>query len=72
MDLYSGQKSKKAKKQTPLSYKYRCNVLNPSPLHSKFDAEEHTAAQVKAEVDMHLAEKEKLEATIPSSIVIGK
>ena len=37
----------------------------------EFDAQEHTAAQVKAEVDMHLAEKERLEATMPSSIVVG-
>lgn len=37
----------------------------------EFDAQEHTAAQVKAEVDMHLAEKEKLENSIPSSIVVG-
>ncbi|XP_077969677.1 dynein axonemal heavy chain 1-like isoform X2 [Styela clava] len=36
-----------------------------------FDAQEHTAAQVKAEIDMHLAEKEMLENTIPSNIVIG-
>lgn len=38
---------------------------------SEFDAQEHTAAQVKAEVDMHLAEKEMLENTLPSNIVIG-
>ncbi|XP_078481026.1 dynein axonemal heavy chain 1-like isoform X3 [Ciona intestinalis] len=37
----------------------------------EFDSQEHTAAQVKAEVDMHLLEKEKIEAEIPSSIVIG-
>jgi len=37
----------------------------------KFDSQEHTAAQVKAEIDMHLAEKEILEATIPSNIVVG-
>ena len=37
----------------------------------KFDSQEHSAAQVKAEIDMHLAEKERLESAIPSSIVVG-
>ncbi|XP_070580015.1 dynein axonemal heavy chain 1-like isoform X2 [Ptychodera flava] len=36
-----------------------------------YDAQEHTAADVKKEIETHLAEKEKLENSIPSSIVIG-
>ncbi|PVD29059.1 hypothetical protein C0Q70_11656 [Pomacea canaliculata] len=36
-----------------------------------YENQEHAAAEVKKEVEMHLEEKEKLEATIPSSIVIG-
>ncbi|XP_078000357.1 dynein axonemal heavy chain 1-like isoform X2 [Glandiceps talaboti] len=37
----------------------------------EYDAKEHTAAEVKKEIELHLAEKEKLENSIPSSIVIG-
>ena len=40
-------------------------------LFRTFDSQEHTAAQVKAEIDMHLAEKEQLEVAIPSNIVVG-
>ena len=36
-----------------------------------YEGQEHTAAEVKKEVEMHLEEKEKLEATIPSNIIIG-
>jgi dynein heavy chain len=36
-----------------------------------YETQEHTAAEVKREVEMHLEEKEKLEATIPSNITIG-
>ncbi|XP_076826201.1 dynein axonemal heavy chain 1-like isoform X3 [Clavelina lepadiformis] len=45
--------------------------LNVDEYIKEFDAQEHTAAQVKAEVDMHLLEKERLELTIPSSIIVG-
>lgn len=40
-------------------------------LNRDYENQEHAAAEVKKEVEMHLEEKEKLEATIPSSIVIG-
>ncbi|XP_076467072.1 dynein axonemal heavy chain 1-like isoform X2 [Babylonia areolata] len=36
-----------------------------------YEGQEHTAAEVKKEVEMHLEEKEKLEASIPSNIIIG-
>lgn len=36
-----------------------------------YERQEHTAAEVKKEVEMHLEEKEKLEVIIPSNIIIG-
>ena len=38
---------------------------------SNFSNEEHTPAQVKQEIEMHLAEKENIENSIPSYVVIG-
>lgn len=40
-------------------------------LCSDYAAEEHSAQEVKKEVELHLAEKEIIEATIPSNIIIG-
>lgn len=40
-------------------------------LYSEYEAEEHSAQEVKKEVEMHLTEKDIIEATIPSNIVIG-
>ena len=40
-------------------------------LDSAYEAAGHTAEEVKAEVEMHLKEKDVLEAIIPSSIIIG-
>ncbi|KAL5013927.1 hypothetical protein ScPMuIL_008197 [Solemya velum] len=37
----------------------------------EYESQEHTAQEVKKEVEMHLEEKEILEATIPSNIIIG-
>ncbi|XP_060076356.1 dynein axonemal heavy chain 1-like, partial [Ylistrum balloti] len=37
----------------------------------EYEATEHTAQEVKNEVEMHLKEKEIIEATIPSNIIIG-
>ena len=36
-----------------------------------YESQNHTAQEVKAEVEMHLQEKEIIEATIPSNIIIG-
>ncbi|XP_070190635.1 dynein axonemal heavy chain 1-like isoform X2 [Littorina saxatilis] len=36
-----------------------------------YESQEHSAAEVQKEVEMHLEEKEKLEASIPSNIIIG-
>ncbi|XP_066265764.1 dynein axonemal heavy chain 1-like isoform X1 [Branchiostoma lanceolatum] len=47
------------------------NALDINAYIKEFDSQENTAAQVKAEVDLHLREKEKIENTIPSSVVIG-
>ena len=38
---------------------------------SEYEAAEHSAQEVKDEVEMHLKEKEILEQTIPSNIIIG-
>ena len=37
----------------------------------EYDSQEHTAAEVKAEVDRFLSEKERLENLLPSNVVIG-
>ena len=37
----------------------------------EYEAQNHTAQEVKAEVEMHLQEKEIIEATIPSNLIIG-
>ena len=37
----------------------------------EYESQNHTAQEVKAEVEMHLKEKEIIEATIPSNIIIG-
>ncbi|XP_048578532.1 dynein axonemal heavy chain 1-like isoform X2 [Nematostella vectensis] len=37
----------------------------------EYDSQEHTAAEVKQEIERHLKDKEVLENTLPSSIVIG-
>ncbi|XP_033101869.1 dynein heavy chain 1, axonemal-like [Anneissia japonica] len=37
----------------------------------EYDSKEHTAAEVKKEIEDHLAQKEVLENTIPSNIIIG-
>ncbi|XP_052808511.1 dynein axonemal heavy chain 1-like isoform X3 [Mya arenaria] len=37
----------------------------------EYEAQNHTALEVKQEVEMHLKEKEIIEATIPSNITIG-
>lgn len=37
----------------------------------KFSQEDHTATQVKQEILMHLEKKDKIEASIPTNIVIG-
>ncbi|XP_050390512.1 dynein axonemal heavy chain 1 [Patella vulgata] len=36
-----------------------------------YEAQNHTAAEVKSEVEMHLEEKEKIEQSLPSRISIG-
>ena len=36
-----------------------------------YESENHSAAEVKAEVEMHLEKKEVLEGLLPNSIVIG-
>ncbi|ESO89348.1 hypothetical protein LOTGIDRAFT_210379 [Lottia gigantea] len=36
-----------------------------------YEAQNHSAAEVKSEVEMHLAEKEVIEQTLPSRITIG-
>ncbi|XP_060604387.1 dynein axonemal heavy chain 1-like isoform X2 [Ruditapes philippinarum] len=36
-----------------------------------YEAQEHTALEVKQEVEMHLKEKDIIEATIPSNLTIG-
>lgn len=38
---------------------------------SAYGNEEHTPAQVKQEIEMHLSEKEKIENSIPSYVIIG-
>ena len=38
---------------------------------SEYDSQEHSAVEVKQEIEKHLQEKEILENTIPSQIVIG-
>ncbi|KAK3096562.1 hypothetical protein FSP39_001310 [Pinctada imbricata] len=38
---------------------------------AEYEAADHTAQEVKDEVEMHLREKEILEQTIPSNIIIG-
>ncbi len=40
-------------------------------IFSDYEATEHTAAEVKKEIETHLEQKEVLENIIPSSIVIG-
>ena len=40
-------------------------------LYREYEAAEHSAQEVKDEVEMHLKEKEILEQTIPSNIIIG-
>ena len=40
-------------------------------LHREYDSQEHTAAEVKQEIERHLKDKEVLENSLPSSIVIG-
>ena len=40
-------------------------------LFRDYEAKGHSAVDVKKEVEMHLAEKEILEAALPSSVVIG-
>ena len=39
--------------------------------HRTYQSENHTAAEVKQEVENHLQEKEVLENSLPSHIVIG-
>lgn len=36
-----------------------------------YSNEEHTPAQVKQEIEMHIAEKDKIEKDIPSHVIIG-
>ena len=38
---------------------------------SEYDSQDHSAVEVKQEIEKHLAEKEVLENSIPSAIVIG-
>ena len=38
---------------------------------SEYDSQDHSAVEVKQEIEKHLAEKEILENSIPSMIVIG-
>jgi len=40
-------------------------------VHREYDAQEHTAQEVKDEVELHLKEREILEDTLPSSVLIG-
>jgi dynein heavy chain len=36
-----------------------------------YEGQNHSAAEVKAEVEMHLKEKEIIEGLLPSNIIIG-
>ena len=38
---------------------------------SEYDSQERSAAEVKQEIERHLQDKESLENSLPSSIVIG-
>ena len=38
---------------------------------SEYDSQDHSAVEVKQEIEKHLAEKEILENSLPSMIVIG-
>jgi predicted secreted protein len=40
-------------------------------VYREYDAQEHTAQEVKDEVELHLKEREILEDTLPSSVLIG-
>jgi dynein heavy chain len=47
-------------------------ILKKCPFHfRKYEAQAHTAAEVKKECEDHLLEKEILEGKIPSNIIIG-
>jgi dynein heavy chain len=48
-------------------------VLSESQIYfcSDYDSQDHSAVEVKQEIEKHLAKKEILENTIPSMIVIG-
>ncbi|XP_030840434.1 dynein heavy chain 1, axonemal isoform X1 [Strongylocentrotus purpuratus] len=47
------------------------NNLELSDYMKEYDATEHSASEVKKEIEMHLDRKEFLENTIPSNIMIG-
>lgn len=40
-------------------------------IYREYEKQEHSAQEVKKEVEMHLQEKEIIEATVPSNIMIG-
>lgn len=39
--------------------------------YREYDAQEHTAQEVKDEVELHLKEREILENALPTNVVIG-
>lgn len=43
----------------------------PLQIDRDYSSKEHTASEVKQEIEMHLQEKEVLENVIPSNIMIG-
>ena len=58
----------------PIIFLSRSNIFNTIEIflfYRTYEAQSHSAAEVKQEVESHLQEKEILESVIPSNIVIG-
>ena len=50
---------------------FTCIFFTTINFFSEYDSQERSAAEVKQEIERHLQDKETLENSLPSSIVIG-